>query len=126
MTQECVDLFREMFSGIQRENSLDEWFSFLINVSSSKSTLKIFLYFCRHGASTAWILQNELDIPEATVYRALTKLKSLCIVVPAIKVSRRRNVRGGPRSTVWALENSSTDETVDALRLHHQMVSGDE
>lgn len=121
MTQECVSLFREALS---EENSLNEWYSFLMNVSP-KATLKTFLYFCRHGASTAWILQNELDIPESTVYRALDKLRSLGIVIPAIKISRRRNSKGGPRTTVWALESSSTDETLSALRLHHLMESGD-
>ncbi len=116
MTQECVSLFREALS---EENSLDEWYSFLMNVSP-KATLKAFLYFCLHGASTALTLQHELDMPEATVYRALDKLRSLGIVIPAIKISKHRNSRGGPRSTIWALESSSTDETIDALRLHQR------
>ena len=94
-----------------------------MNVSSSKATLKTFLYFCTHGASTALTLQHELDIPEATVYRALDKLKSLGIVIPIIKISNR-NSKGGPRPTVWALESSSPSENVSALRLHHQ-ISGD-
>ena len=82
-----------------------------------------FLYFCLHGSATAWVLQNELNIPEASVYRALKRLRSLGIVVPAIKVSRNRNSKGGPRPTVWALEGSSTDEIARALRLHYQMLS---
>ncbi|MCK4438242.1 hypothetical protein KAV47_04125, partial [Candidatus Bathyarchaeota archaeon] len=82
-----------------------------------------FLYFCLHGSATAWVLQNELNIPEASVYRALKRLRSLGIVVPAVKVSRRRNSKGGPRPTVWALESSSTDEVARALRLHYQMLS---
>jgi len=44
-------------------------------------------------------------------------------VVPAIKVSKRRNSKGGPRPTVWALEDSSMDEVARALRLHYQMLS---
>jgi len=112
-----VSLFREALSGENSWVVFNDWFSFLLNVSP-KATLKTFLYFCLHGASTALTLQHELNMPEATVYRTLTKLRSLGIVVSAIKISKHRNSKGGPRSTVWALESSSTDENVRALQLH--------
>jgi len=103
--------------------NIQELLSFSEKIFSSSAVAETFLYFCLHGSATAWVLQNELSIPEASVYRALKRLRSLGIVVPAIKVSRKRNSKGGPRPTVWALESSSTDEIAKALRLHYQMLS---
>lgn len=69
------------------------------------------------------MLQNELNQPEATVYRALKRLRSLNIVVPALKVSKIKKSKGGPRPTVWSLEGASTEEVARAMRLHYQMLS---
>jgi len=60
---------------------------------------------------------------EATTYRALKQLRSLGVVVPALKVSKIRHSKGGPRPTVWALEGASPDEVAQALRLHYRMLS---
>jgi len=124
-----IALYRELLL-LNEENNLattlkniQELLSFSEKIFSSSAVAEAFLYFCLHGSATAWVLQNELNIPEASVYRALKRLRSLGIVVPAIKVSRNRNSKGGPRPTVWALEGSSTDEIARALRLHYQMLS---
>jgi len=124
-----IELFRKLLL-LNEENNLattlkniQELLSFSERVFSSSAVAEAFLYFCLHGAATAWVLQNELNIPEASIYRALKRLRSLNIVVPAIKVSKRRNSKGGPRPTVWALEDSSMDEVARALRLHYQMLS---
>lgn len=124
-----IALYRELLL-LNEENNLattlkniQELLSFSEKIFSSSAVAESFLYFCLHGSATAWVLQNELNIPEASVYRALKRLRSLGIVVPAIKVSRNRNSKGGPRPTVWALEGSSTDEIASALRLHYQMLS---
>lgn len=103
--------------------NIQELLSFSEKIFSSSAIAESFLYFCLHGASTAWVLQNELNMPEATAYRALKRLRALRIVVPAIKVSKVRNSKGGPRPTVWALEGASTDEVARAVRLHHKMLS---
>ena len=75
---------------------------------------EVFTYFCLHGATTAWTLQNDLDMPEATAYRALKQLRSLKIVVPALKMSKTKRSKGGPRPTVWALEDTSLEEVTRA------------
>jgi len=103
--------------------NIQDLLSFTEKVFSSPAVAEVFLYFCLHGASTAWVLQNELTMPEATAYRALKRLRSLGIVVPAVKVSKVKNSKGGPRPTVWALEGSENDEVARALRLHYQMLS---
>lgn len=43
--------------------------------------------------------------------------------MPALKVSKIRHSKGGPRPTVWALEGASPDEVAQALRLHYRMLS---
>jgi predicted transcriptional regulator len=103
--------------------NIQELLSFSEKIFSSSAVAEAFLYFCLHGASTAWILQNELNMPEATVYRALKRLRTLKIIVPALKVSKMKNSKGGPRPTIWSLEESSTEEIARAMRLHYQMLS---
>ena len=92
-------------------------------IFGNDSTSEVFFYLCLHGAVTAWVLQCQLEMPEATAYRALKQLRSLGFIVPALKVSKVRNSKGGPRPTVWALEGASTDEVAIALKLHYRMLS---
>jgi len=86
---------------------------------------EVFTYFCLHGATTAWTLQNELDMPEATAYRALKQLRNLGFVLPALKMSKIRHSRGGPRPTVWALEDASLEEVTRAYyEMYERMTAG--
>ena len=89
----------------------------------SESTAEVFFYLCLKGAATAWVLRCQLDMPEATAYRALKKLRSLGFITPAIKVYKTRNSKGGPRPTVWALDGASTEDVANALKLHYRMLS---
>jgi hypothetical protein len=97
--------------------------SFSEKIFSSGAVSETFLYFCLHGASTAWVLQCELNMPEATVYRALKRLRAIGVLVPALKVSKVKRSKGGPRPTVWAVDTASPDEVSSALRLHYKMLS---
>ena len=124
-----IDVYRQLLL-LNENNSLattlkniQELLTFTEQVFSSSAVAEVFLYFCLHGASTAWVLQNELSLPEATAYRALKRLRSMGIVVPALKVSKVKNSKGGPRPTVWALEGSSNEEVAKSLRLHFQLLS---
>ena len=124
-----VELYRKLLSLNEGNNlattlkNIQELLSFSEKIFSSSAIAEAFLYFCLHGASTAWVLQNELNMPEATAYRALKRLRSLGVVIPALKVSKIKNSKGGPRPTVWALEGASTEEVAGALRLHYKMLS---
>lgn len=127
--EKYVKLYRRLLL-LNEENELgatvktiQELLSFSAKIFSSSSISEAFLYFCLKGAATAWTLQHDLKMPEATVYRALKRLRSLNIVIPAIKVSKIRNSKGGPRPTVWALRNASTDEISKTLRLHFRLLS---
>ena len=79
---------------------------------------KVFKYFCLHGAATAWEIQRELKMAEATTYRALKQLRVLGFIVPALRVSRFKHIKGGPRPIVWALEGASQEEVA---RAYHEM-----
>lgn len=97
--------------------------SFSEKIFSSSAVAETFLYFCTHGAATAWILQRELNMPEATTYRAMKRLRALGIVIPAIKVPKIRNSKGGPRPIIWALDNASNEQVSDAMSLHLRTLS---
>jgi len=127
--REYLLIFRQLIAQDKSINSssllseIPKLLSFIKNVFSSPAVAEVFLYFCLTGAATSWILQNELDMPEATVYRAMKRLKSLGIIEPAIKMRKAKVSRGGPRPTVYALQGSSTDEVADAIRLHYNLLS---
>jgi len=126
---EYVEIYRRLLLLNEKNNlattlgNIQRLISFSEKIFSSSSVAETFLYFCLHGAATAWTLQMELNIPEATIYRALKRLRSLNIITPAIKVSKIRGSKGGPRPTVWALKGASTEEISNALRLHFKMLS---
>ncbi|HEX9915218.1 MAG TPA: hypothetical protein VGB32_09890 [Candidatus Bathyarchaeia archaeon] len=103
--------------------NIQELMSFSEKIFSSSAVSEAFLYFCLHGASTAWVLQCELSMPEATVYRALKRLRAMGVVVPALKVSKVKRSKGGPRPTVWAIDSATPDEVSVALKHHYRMLS---
>ena len=94
----------------------------LRSIFISEAISQVFAYFCLHGSSTAWVLQCELNMPEATVYRAINRLRTIGVLVPALKVSKIKRSKGGPRPTVWTLEDALPNEVAEALRLHYQLL----
>ena len=124
-----IEAYRQLLLLNEKNNlattlkNIQELLTFTKQVFSSPAVAEVFLYFCLQGAATAWVLQNELSLPEATAYRALKRLRSMGIVVPALKVSKVKSSKGGPRPTVWSLEGSSNEEVAKSLRLHFQLLS---
>jgi len=83
-----------------------------------------FLYLCRHGAATAWLLQVQLGFSETGAHRVLKKLKALGIVEPILKVPQRRMRCSGPMPTIWGLVGHCSDEEVArAMTLHYRTLS---
>jgi predicted transcriptional regulator len=103
--------------------NIQELLNFSENIFSSPAVAETFLYFCLHGAATAWVLQTELSMPEATVYRTVKRLRALGLIGPALKVSKVQSSKGGPRPTIWALESASGDEIASALKHHYRTLS---
>jgi len=93
-------------------------------IFKSEAVGQAFLYLCRHGAATGWLLQVQLGQPEATAHRVIRDLKALGIVEPILKVPQRRMKRSGPMPKVWGLVGSCSDEEVArALTLHYRSLS---
>ncbi|MHA1676849.1 MAG: hypothetical protein ACTSU6_06695, partial [Candidatus Njordarchaeales archaeon] len=82
-----------------------------------------FLYLCRHGAATGWLLQVQLGFSETGAHRVLKKLKALGIVEPILKVPQRRMRRSGPMPTIWGLLGCSDEEVARAVTLHYRTLS---
>lgn len=102
--------------------NIQELLSFAELIFSSPATAEVFFYFCLHGAATALILETELSMPEATVYRGVKRLRGMGVLSPAVKI-RLKKTGGGPRPTIWALRIASTDEISKARKLHLQFLS---
>jgi len=107
----------------QRAVAVQELVAFLESIMKSPATSDIFFYFLEHGAATAWLLQVDLTQPEASVYRALKNLRKMDILVDALKISRQRGSRGGPRPTVWALQGADAADVAAAIRKHYRSLS---
>jgi len=91
----------------------------------SDSTGQIFLYLRKNGAASAWILQIQLDLTEATTYHALRQLRAIGIIEPVIHLPKRRKIRnGGPLPKIWGLIGSWTNEDMAAaINLHYRTLS---
>ena len=128
LIEDIVQAFRILLTG--RRNKFPEnlvharrVLSKVRSIFSNDATAEAFAYFCLNGAATAWILQTQLDMPEATAYRALKHLRATNIVTSALRVSKLKNSKGGPRPTIWAIQGATTEEISRALQLHYRMLS---
>ena len=102
---------------------ITELLAFHEKIFSSSSTAEIFLYFCLNGSATAWALQNELDMPEATVYRTLKRLRALSLIESFRSITIGRQAKGGPRPKIWGLRGCTVEEQALAYRDHIRSLS---
>lgn len=83
-----------------------------------------FIYPCKTGATTAWLLQIQLGKPETTSHRILKKLRALGVVEPIIKLLKRLRKRSGSIPMAWCLVRHCSDEEVaKAINLHYRTLS---
>jgi len=92
-------------------------------VFSSEAVASAFIYLCSHGAATAWILQVQLGLPEATAFRVLKRLRALGVVEPVLKLPRWKLKRSGPVPKVWGLPGCSKEEVASCINLHYRCLS---
>ena len=112
--------------GLEEVMEAQRFLSFAESIFKSSSTSKVFIYALRMGAFTAWDLQVHLDIPEATVYRALKRLRRLGAVEKVTRITRQGRMdrgKGGPRPVVWAILGADEKQVVDAYHRHLRSVS---
>lgn len=107
----------------ERAMAVRELISFLESILRSKVTSEVFFYLLEHGAATAWVLQVDLDQPEASVYRALKRLRKKDIIVGAFKITTQKGSGGGPRTKVWSIQGADATQVADAIRKHHRALS---
>jgi len=118
---DIIQVFKLLFK--ERESDSGRGvLSKLRSLFSGEHRSRVFVYLCLNGAATAWEIQCELKMAEATTYRALKELKAIGLVVPALRAARNKRVKGGPRPIVWALEGASPREVADGLKRHYQML----
>lgn len=90
-------------------------------VFGSEAVAEAFLYLCSRGAVTAWLLQVQLGLSEASAYRVLKHLRSLQLVEPVLKLPRKKLKRSGPIPKIWGLVGSYTGEDVAfCIILHYR------
>lgn len=121
-----VDVFRLLLKDSCSNDTLtriQRIVSLCRGIFASSSVAQVFAYLCLNGAATTWTLQNELDMSEATAYRALKKLRSMKVIVPAFRVAKAKSSKGGPRPTIWAIRGATTEEISQALQLHYRIPS---
>jgi len=115
--------YNESTNSLDRVREARKILSLIESIFNSGSTGEVLLYLLDRGAATAWLLQVDLELPEATVYRTLKRLRSMDLVVDAIKVHNIKGSRGGPRPIVWALQGAHTEDVARAMRDHHRALS---
>ena len=108
---------------LERAQDAQRLLSFLESIFCSKSTGQVFMYLLGRGAATSWLLQVDLELPEATTYRVLKRLRSLKIINETWRIPNNKDVRGGPRPKVWALLGASTEEVARAARDHQRALT---
>ena len=101
------------------DNNLDK----VGEILSIRNLRRAAWYFLDHGAATAWTLQKRLEISERTTYRYLKNLRTFDFVVLALKTSKPRGKKGGPRSEVWMVPDATIDQINEAQNLHRRLMS---
>jgi len=116
-------LYDESNNPLDRVKEAQRLLSFLKSIFMSPTTGAVFMYLLDHGAASSWVLQVNLEIPEPTAYQALKRLRSMQLITPEMKITRKRYGKGGPRPIVWALITATTDDVACAVRDHHRSLS---
>ena len=112
--------FVEAFRGLLMDLGEEDLLRLTEGIFMVPSASAVFLHLCQGGASTTFVLIQELWLPEASIYRAVKRLRSLNLIESALRVSDPGS-RGGPRPVVWALKDASTEDVARAARRHRYL-----
>lgn len=108
---------------LDRVREAQQLFSLLHSIFKSETTGAVFMYLLDRGAATSWVLQVNLEIPEATVYQALRRLRRMELITPEYRIPKGRLEKGGPKAMVWALLTATPENVADAARDHRRALS---
>ncbi|GAJ12907.1 unnamed protein product, partial [marine sediment metagenome] len=84
---------------------------------------EVFIYLLDRNACTAWLLQVHLNMPEATAYRTLKRLRSLGVLEKVMIIRKPVKSSGGPRPTVWAILGASREDIANVIGDHNRSLS---
>jgi len=98
-------------------------FLFFDRIFKSGATGEVFMYLLGRGATTAWLLQVNLKIPEATVYQALKRLRAMELITPEYRIPKGKFDKAGPRPMVWALLTATPEDVAWAARDHRKVLT---
>lgn len=113
----------ESINPLDRVREAQQLLSFIESIFSSSTTGAVFMYLLERGAATSWLLQVNLEIPEATTYQALKRLRRMQLITPELRITRKKYGKGGPRPVVWALLTATPEDVAVAARDHHRALS---
>jgi len=116
-------LYDESDNPLDKVREAQRLLSFMESIFASGTTGAVFLYLLDRGAATSWLLQVNLEIPEATAYQALKRLRAMELITPEWRIPRQKHSKGGPRPMVWALLDASTEDVARAARDHQRAQS---
>ncbi|MBC8223021.1 hypothetical protein H8E65_00405 [Candidatus Bathyarchaeota archaeon] len=85
----------------------------LCNLLRSEAAAQVFIRLCREKADTPYVLTRELDIPSRTIYNALTRLRTMGLVVETQPF--RGGVRPGAKAGVFALTGYDPADLLEAV-----------
>jgi hypothetical protein len=93
-------------------------------IFASEPTGETFLYMCKYGAATAWVLEVQLSMSTATVYQVIKRLQGMGVVEPVLRVPNQFKRKGGPLPRLWGLAGYwSDEEAARAVTLHYRSLS---
>ena len=92
----------------------------LDQIASTPSLERVTLFLAHRKAATAYTLHKELDMPEATVYRCLKKLKSLGLIHSKKMIPPRRH--GGRWAYIYHTPTASPQDLTKAMMLHANLL----
>lgn len=72
-------------------------------IAASPATAEVYKELLKRDKSTALEIMETTRLPEASVYRAINRLRYLGIIILDTYRPRKKGSRGGPREAVWRL-----------------------
>lgn len=104
----------------QRALHAEQLLAVLGSIFTSKQAGVLFVYFLERKAATAWTIQCDTSIPEATVYRILKRLMVLGVIEKCTTVGRMKT-KGGPRPRVYGLITCDGHDVARAIGIHRSL-----